>query len=55
MDNPGSGGARGPPDAKAREVWEAALRRLSRQWGVAARLVEGHTLVTEGPYRAVRQ
>jgi len=32
----------------------AALRRLSRQWGVAARLVEGHTLVTEGPYRAVR-
>jgi protein-S-isoprenylcysteine O-methyltransferase Ste14 len=32
----------------------AGLRVLSRQWGVAARLVEGHTLVTEGPYRAVR-
>jgi protein-S-isoprenylcysteine O-methyltransferase Ste14 len=32
----------------------AGLRVLSRQWGVAARLVEGHTLVTEGPYRLVR-
>ena len=31
MDNPGSGGP-GPPDAKARELWEAALQsRVSRQ------------------------
>jgi hypothetical protein len=34
VDNPGSGGP-GPPDAKAREVWEAALAalqaRVSRQ------------------------
>ena len=32
----------------------AALRRLGKQWAVAARLVEGHTLIQEGPYSVVR-
>jgi protein-S-isoprenylcysteine O-methyltransferase Ste14 len=32
----------------------AAVRTLGRQWAYAARLVEGHRLVTEGPYRIVR-
>ena len=32
----------------------SALRTLGRQWSYAARLVEGHKLVTEGPYRLVR-
>jgi protein-S-isoprenylcysteine O-methyltransferase Ste14 len=31
-----------------------AARTLGRQWAIAARLVEGHKLVTEGPYRFVR-
>lgn len=31
-----------------------AIRTLGRQWAVAARLVEGHELVTAGPYRFVR-
>ncbi len=37
-------------------VWfcSAAIRMLGKQWGLAARLVEGHKLVTEGPYRIVR-
>ncbi len=37
-------------------VWlvNAAVRALGKQWAVAARLVEGHKLITEGPYRAVR-
>jgi protein-S-isoprenylcysteine O-methyltransferase Ste14 len=32
----------------------AAARRLGKQWALAARLVEGHTLVQDGPYRFVR-
>jgi protein-S-isoprenylcysteine O-methyltransferase Ste14 len=37
-------------------VWlvNAAVRRLGKQWAVAARLVEGHKLITDGPYRLVR-
>ncbi len=37
-------------------VWfvSAAVRSLGRHWSIAARLVEGHKLVTEGPYRIVR-
>ncbi len=37
-------------------VWlvHAAVRALGKQWAVAARLVEGHRLITEGPYRLVR-
>ena len=31
-----------------------AARRLGKQWGLAARLVEGHTLIEDGPYRFVR-
>ena len=31
-----------------------AVRTLGRQWALAARLVEGHELVTGGPYRYVR-
>ena len=32
----------------------AAVRALGRQWSMAARLVEGHKLVTTGPYGLVR-
>jgi protein-S-isoprenylcysteine O-methyltransferase Ste14 len=37
-------------------VWMviAAVKTLGRQWSLAARVVEGHRLVTEGPYRIVR-
>jgi len=37
-------------------VWliMAAVRVLGKQWSFAARVVEGHRLVTEGPYRLVR-
>jgi protein-S-isoprenylcysteine O-methyltransferase Ste14 len=37
-------------------VWfvSTAIRTLGQQWSLAARLVEGHKLVTEGPYRIVR-
>jgi protein-S-isoprenylcysteine O-methyltransferase Ste14 len=37
-------------------VWMvvAAVRTLGKQWSLAARVVEGHRLVTEGPYRIVR-
>ena len=37
-------------------VWlvNAAVRRLGKQWAVAARLVEGHKLITDGPYGLVR-
>ena len=37
-------------------VWlvNAAARRLGKQWALAARLVEGHTLIQDGPYRYVR-
>jgi protein-S-isoprenylcysteine O-methyltransferase Ste14 len=33
---------------------ESAVRTLGKQWAVAARLVEGHKLITEGPYAYVR-
>ncbi|HYX27527.1 MAG TPA: isoprenylcysteine carboxylmethyltransferase family protein [Pyrinomonadaceae bacterium] len=37
-------------------VWfcAAAIRTLGAQWSLAARVVEGHKLVTEGPYSVVR-
>lgn len=36
-------------------IWVlVSVRTLGRQWTVAARLVEGHKLVTEGPYGLVR-
>jgi protein-S-isoprenylcysteine O-methyltransferase Ste14 len=36
-------------------IWVlVSVRTLGKQWTVAARLVEGHQLVTEGPYRLVR-
>ncbi len=37
-------------------VWlvDAASRSLGKQWALAARLVEGHDLVTDGPYRWMR-
>ena len=37
-------------------VWlvNAAVRRLGKQWAVSARLVEGHKLITDGPYGLVR-
>jgi protein-S-isoprenylcysteine O-methyltransferase Ste14 len=37
-------------------VWlvAAAVATLGQQWALAARLVEGHKLITEGPYRFVR-
>jgi protein-S-isoprenylcysteine O-methyltransferase Ste14 len=37
-------------------VWlvNSAARHLGKQWALAARLVEGHTLVQNGPYRFVR-
>ena len=40
----------------AASVWlvAAAVRTLGRQWAVAARLVEGHKLITAGPYNFVR-
>jgi protein-S-isoprenylcysteine O-methyltransferase Ste14 len=31
-----------------------AIRTLGRQWAVAARLVDGHELITTGPYAIVR-
>ena len=40
----------------AGSVWlvNAASRRLGKQWALAARLVEGHNLITDGPYRWIR-
>jgi protein-S-isoprenylcysteine O-methyltransferase Ste14 len=37
-------------------VWfcSAAIRTLGKQWSLAARVVEGHKLVTQGPYNVVR-
>ena len=37
-------------------VWfiMAAIRTLGKQWSLGARLIEGHKLITEGPYRLVR-
>jgi protein-S-isoprenylcysteine O-methyltransferase Ste14 len=33
---------------------ESAIRTLGKQWALRARLVEGHKLVTEGPYAYLR-
>jgi len=33
---------------------EAAVRTLGKQWALQARLVEGHQLITAGPYAHVR-
>ena len=33
---------------------ESAIRTLGKQWALRARLVEGHKLVTEGPYAHLR-
>ena len=40
----------------AGSVWltASAVRTLGKQWAVAARLLEGHKLITEGAYRHVR-
>ena len=37
-------------------VWfiSAAVRRLGTQWSLAARVLEGHKLITDGPYNVVR-
>jgi protein-S-isoprenylcysteine O-methyltransferase Ste14 len=37
-------------------VWfcSAAVRTLGKQWSITARLVEGHKLITSGPYNVVR-
>jgi protein-S-isoprenylcysteine O-methyltransferase Ste14 len=37
-------------------VWmvHSAARRLGKQWALTARIVEGHELVQDGPYRLVR-
>jgi len=37
-------------------VWlvNAAARRLGKQWALTARVLEGHTLIQDGPYRLVR-
>ena len=37
-------------------VWfcSAAVRTLGKQWSITARVLEGHKLVTEGPYNVVR-
>jgi protein-S-isoprenylcysteine O-methyltransferase Ste14 len=32
----------------------AAVRTLGKQWAYAARIIEGHKLITEGPYAHVR-
>jgi len=37
-------------------VWfiSAAVRALGKQWSLAARVLEGHNLITTGPYNVVR-
>jgi len=35
-------------------IVKAAVKTLGKEWSVAARVVEGHKLATEGPYRFVR-
>jgi protein-S-isoprenylcysteine O-methyltransferase Ste14 len=37
-------------------VWlvMSAIRHLGKQWAVAARMIEGHRLITDGPYGIVR-
>jgi protein-S-isoprenylcysteine O-methyltransferase Ste14 len=32
----------------------SAMQTLGKQWSLTARVVEGHNLITEGPYRRVR-
>jgi protein-S-isoprenylcysteine O-methyltransferase Ste14 len=32
----------------------ASIKTLGKQWSLGARLIEGHKLITEGPYRLVR-
>jgi protein-S-isoprenylcysteine O-methyltransferase Ste14 len=34
--------------------FNAAIRTLGKQWSLAARVLEEHTLITEGPYSIVR-
>ena len=40
----------------AGSVWfvMASIRTLGKQWSLGARLIEGHKLITDGPYRLVR-
>jgi protein-S-isoprenylcysteine O-methyltransferase Ste14 len=35
-------------------TWVVAIRALGKQWGLVARVMEGHQLITAGPYRRVR-
>lgn len=35
-------------------IVKAAVKTLGREWSVTARVVEGHKLATDGPYRFVR-
>ncbi len=35
-------------------IVKAAVKMLGKEWSVTARVVEGHKLATEGPYRFVR-
>lgn len=35
-------------------IIKAAVKTLGKEWSVTARVVEGHKLATEGPYRFVR-
>jgi protein-S-isoprenylcysteine O-methyltransferase Ste14 len=35
-------------------IVNAAVKTLGKEWSVTARVVEGHKLATEGPYRVVR-
>jgi protein-S-isoprenylcysteine O-methyltransferase Ste14 len=35
-------------------IMKAAADALGKQWSIKARLIEGHALITEGPYRIAR-
>jgi protein-S-isoprenylcysteine O-methyltransferase Ste14 len=35
-------------------MWVVAIRTLGKQWGLVARVMEGHQLITAGPYGRVR-
>jgi protein-S-isoprenylcysteine O-methyltransferase Ste14 len=35
-------------------MWLVAIRTLGKQWGLVARVMEGHKLITAGPYSKVR-
>ena len=50
----GIGGARRGFAVASTWLVNAAARRLGKQWALTARLVEGHTLIQDGPYRFVR-